>query len=302
MGTVASRVDALREEAKLSVNALNSRCGFSEGYVSRMLRGDREQPKTVTLEIVAVALGSTLDYIARGAGPKYQASEPVTWGWTRCEVAMRVHLSRGRELAEVELAGSRALREAQRLHGQGEKEPTTEQWVKLVAEMLARPDQKASAGEETEQVVAEVSGNHVLRAGHGSFKASGGAVSARVQRGSLIKAQEKLLEKYPRAAVFEVASMSEFVDADQRPETIDLYLELERRVLEFIKTEGQKLSSSPPSGGNDPGGSDGVGAGGDDPGAPVPSNREIKAALDRAEERFDPPKPTDRRQAKARRR
>lgn len=172
------------------------------------------------------------------------------------------------------------------------------EWPQPSGPFIPRPRRFGSDGKPIPMPPAVVFVNdqasHTYNAANLALRVDGGP-GLRAQRGSLGKARDKLLEKYARPNVYEVVATSEYLDAAQRPETIDLYIELEARLLEL-----ERLSSggTAPVGG--PG--DGLHLEHPDGGAPVPSNREIQADFEGSERRFDPPKPDNSGQAKARRR
>jgi transcriptional regulator with XRE-family HTH domain len=107
--SVKTRITELLELRGMSPTKLNSRSGLSAGYLSRVLSGHRD-PERVTLEILAVTLGTNFDYLARGTGPKDGIKMPAHWGWSRAEVGGRVLIARGHPAADAE-AAMRVVRE-----------------------------------------------------------------------------------------------------------------------------------------------------------------------------------------------
>lgn len=141
--STGERIEEMRAVAKLSKNKLNERCGFSSGYISRLTTAKevRENPRPITLEIVAAALEASFDYLARGALPKAGPKAPTNWGFTRREVAMRVLLARGAPAADIEQASAR-LRGR---YGEGPDDPepmatmTIQSWLRELQEEVASP-------------------------------------------------------------------------------------------------------------------------------------------------------------------
>lgn len=104
--TLAERIEIRRAALGLSKNAVNIRCGFSDGYISRLTKEDgaREQPGPDTIELLAAALSSTFEYIGRGTGEQEGPRAPEHWGFDRKGVAMRVLLGRGLPVDAIESA------------------------------------------------------------------------------------------------------------------------------------------------------------------------------------------------------
>jgi hypothetical protein len=175
------------------------------------------------------------------------------------------------------------------------------------AELLARHGQNLD--EQTAAVLKAEAATFNLRGGNvglhvSRVSARGGAQSStgeRPGRGSFLYARQRLVERYPEHVVDHAIATSPMIDADHPGSDLEIYLNLEEIVARQLEREplsSHAPRSDGPSGGN--GG--GVRTDGDNPGATVPSNREIEAGLERTEKRFETPKPSDRRQAKARQR
>lgn len=141
--STGERIEEMRAVAKISKNKLNERCGFSSGYISRLTTAKevRENPRPITLEIVAAALEASFDYLARGALPKQGPKAPHGWGFTRREVAMRILLARGVPAADIEQASARVR--ARYGEGPGDPEPmatmVTQSWLRELQEEVSSP-------------------------------------------------------------------------------------------------------------------------------------------------------------------
>jgi transcriptional regulator with XRE-family HTH domain len=111
--TLAERIEELRKERGISKNQVNTRCGFSDGYVSRLTSGKsmRENPRRPTLEVLAAALSASFDYLVRGVGPKEAPAVPESWDFSRREVAMRALVGRGIEPDRVAVVVERMIEE-----------------------------------------------------------------------------------------------------------------------------------------------------------------------------------------------
>ena len=92
-----------------TLNEANRACGFQDGYLSRVARGERKNPRSDTMLLIAAALNVRLDWLMTGSGRRdlgVDLSREQLDPWT--ETAVRIWVGRGKSKEEV-LKGVREI-------------------------------------------------------------------------------------------------------------------------------------------------------------------------------------------------
>lgn len=189
--TLAERIHARLDELGLSMNKLNERCGFGQGYVSRLAAGKRRSPRGETLEVLAAGLRVTMRWLVSGAGQKEDGIELPEHGLPpQADTAIRVAVARGASVEEAVAAAERAAPDAKAAERDG-KPFDIDVWLARIL------------GEE--QAAAKV--KHELDDTYESDRDAG-------RRGNLARVRAFLYERYPKLDVDLAIGSSEFIGAE----------------------------------------------------------------------------------------